>query len=238
MTAIEITKKYWKIIAGCVLVGFLVYAGVSMANKITEYRNVNNNLESILDFNERQRHVLDSMVVQLNRSISERDSMIAIRDKQIYQHERTIESLRAALKTALSQLEQTTADASYKYINLRIPPVAELKFRFDSTQVKTIHYIFIERDGLFDISNRQAKLISELNFSSLTKDNQIAELKSLNNVYVRKQDLMQLERDLYYNQSTSLTKQVKQQKFLKRAGFLGGIVVGVGSSIAIHSLSK
>jgi len=115
-----------------------------------------------------------------------------------------------------------------------VKPTTELKYKFDSLQVKTIHYNFIERDGLFTVNTKLNGLVTDLKQVSFIKDNQIVELKSLNNVYTDRLSICNTENNAYKIQIQGLNKSVKQQKFLKTLG--AGTTVGLAGYIIIHAI--
>jgi hypothetical protein len=179
---------------------------------------------------------LDSLEKALNKQVKERDVQLAIKDKKIAQQYVQIGSLKDSLKHTLTDVAQLTADSSYRYINARIKPVTELKYPFDSTQVKTIHYTFLERDGLFTLNGKQEGLITDLRLVSSIKDNQIVELKSLNSVYIGQRDICKIQNDAYTIQIKGLNKNITKQKTLKFIG--GGTTVGLAAYIIIRSIFK
>lgn len=179
---------------------------------------------------------LDSLEKALKKQIAERDIQISIKDKKIAQQYVQINSLKDSLKHTLTDVAQLTADSSYRYINARVKPVTELKYPFDSTQVKTIHYTFLERDGLFTLNGRQEGLITDLRLVSSIKDNQILELKNLNSVYIGQRDICKVQNDSYVTQIKGLNRDIKKQKTMK---FIGeGTTVGLVAYIIIRSVFK
>jgi hypothetical protein len=164
------------------------------------------------------------------------DTIIARKDRDIVKRDKEISLLRGSLAHALIDVQALRADSSYAYINRRIPPTSELKYPFDSTQVKTFHYTFIERDGLFNINNSLYGLVDNLKQTSLFKDDQINNLRSLNSVYLSENEICKKEGDAYKTEVKALNKNVKQQKRLKTASNMA--VIGAVGYIIISVLVK
>jgi hypothetical protein len=240
MTIKEIAKKYLTkttLVVGLVILSFGgIYIAVNQHSKLTQARSelvMSNALNSVI---EGEKHRLDSIIIVKSKAIKERENTISNQDKKILSQSKTITMLQDSLKHTLVDVNTVTADESYKYMNLRIPPVAPLKYPFDSLQVKRFHYTFLERDGLFDISSKQTILISDLNLTSSLKDSQIIDLKTLNATYISKDAICRKENDTKTAEITGLNKVVKQQKFLKNI-LLPPAAVGV-VMVAIKILSK
>jgi hypothetical protein len=243
MPSVNVKALYQKyitklaLIAGLViLIGIGSWSFINMRSKLDATRSellASKSLYSII-LKEKQR--LDSLELVYKHSIEIRDAEIAKKTKEIFEQDRQIDILRGSLADALDEVQQVTANNSYKYINLRIPPVAELKFPFDSTQVKKIHFTFIERDGLFNINNKLDSLVIDLKQMSLIKDNQILELKNLNYVYLSQREICNKESNAYKVEITGLNKSVKKQKFLKNTA--GAVAVGAVGVIILHTIIK
>jgi hypothetical protein len=155
------------------------------------------------------------MATFYKHSIDLRDAVISLKDKELAKRDTEISTLRKSLSNALLQASTATADESYIYINTRVKPTAPQIYPFDSLQVKAIHYTFLERDGYLKIGVSLDSLVKDLRQLSFIKDNQIGELKSLNNVYLSKQGICEKEKIACQTEVKALNKDVKQQKTLK-----------------------
>jgi hypothetical protein len=234
MTLIETLKKYTTkttlIVSLVVLSSILSYTTCNQHSKLTQVRTelkAEQGLNSIVNI---EKHRLDSLVIYYGQSIKERDAIISQKDKKILAQSKTITLLQDSLKHTLINVGSITADSSYKYINLRIPPVAPLKYGFDSLQIKKIHYTFLERDGLFDINTKQTILINDLTLSSALKDSQIDDLKNLNSIYKSKLAISEKEVSVYKGEVVGLNKVIRQQRFLKNI-LLPPAAIGVAAII-------
>ena len=203
------------IIGLVILSSVVIYTGCNTRAKLVAVRSELAASQTLNTIVEAERIRLDDMILVYKDSLTKRDIVISAKDKKIVNQLGEIVSLQDALKNTLIDLGSVTAETSYRYINQRIMPRSERIFPFDSVQVKAIHYTFIERDGLIDISNKQNVLIKDLSSVSSLKDNQISDLNSLVNVYVSKDGICKKENDAYKIEITGLNKSVKQQKFLK-----------------------
>jgi hypothetical protein len=231
-------KKY--LTKNSLIIGLAILCAISMytsCNQRSKLLLTRSELESVQVLNsyvDKERLRLDSLMIVLNKSIKERDVLIAKKDKKINYQYQTIALLKDSLKSTLGELASVTADSSYKYINDRVKPIADLKYPFDSIQVKKIHYTFLERDGLFFINGKLDTLVGDLRLSSYIKDNQIGQLKDLNNVYLSKNNLLNSEIQSQKIEITGLTKSNKQQTNAKRVAVTtGGVAIGY---ILIHAL--
>lgn len=211
-----------------------ILAGVSlytMFNVRSKYQLQQAQLEStkyMYNIVLKERNRLDSLKTFYINSITLRDSSIAFRERELGKKDTEIASLRKSLSNALAEASTTTASESYTYINNRIPATAPKIYPFDSTQVKTIHKTFLERDGYISISVGLDSLVKNLKLLSFTKDNQIGELKSLNNVYLQEKQLCEGEKGSVQIENQGLKKEAKHQKNMKtvsNVGILGLIVV-------------
>ena len=231
-------KKYFTkttlTIALVAVVGLGIYINYNMRSKLAAARSELLSSQALYSIVEKEKVRLDSLVIVYTASIKNMDERIAIKDKQIAAQYKAIHVLQDSIKNTLADVQNVTADSSYKYINLRLPPVAPLVFPFDSTQVKAIHYTLLERDGLFEVSAKQETLITDFKITSSLKDLQILDLKGLNNIYVAKENIYKKESEAYQIQIQSLNKTVKQQKFLKTVS--NSAVVGLAGYLIIHSI--
>lgn len=236
----DLIKKYWTktiLIVGLVLLGTIsTYIAINQHSKLTQARLELTTSNLYIDIVEKEKSRLDSTARALTDIIKNRDIVIIEKDKKIALGWKTISMLQDSLKHTLVNVSEINADSSYKYLNLRMPPVTERVYPFDSLQVKKIHYTFLERDGLFNISYKQGLLISDLNISSGLKDGQILDLKNLNGVYISKGSLCAKENEAYKIEIVGLNKTVKQQKFLKNI-LLPPAAVGI-LAIVIKILAK
>lgn len=212
-------KKYFtptNIIVGLVILSSVViYTGCNTRAKLTAVRSELAASQTLNTIVEAEKIRLNDMILVYKDSLAKREVVIAVKDKKIVNQLGEISSLQDALKKTLVDLGSVTADVSYRYINQRIMPRSERTYPFDSLQVKAIHYTFIERDGLFDITNKLNATVSDLKNVSSLKDNQISDLNSLVGVYVSKDGICKKENDAYKIEIVGLNKSVKQQKFLK-----------------------
>jgi hypothetical protein len=237
MKITDIKKFFTKnlLIAALVVVSAVgIYTSCNNRSKLLLTKSDLATVQRLNTYVNKERHRLDSLTVVLNVAIKERDGVIAIKDKTIVKQSIMIATLTDSLKNTLVKLDSVTADSSYRYINSRIKPVAELKYPFDSIQVKKIHYVFLERDGLFDIDLQKTDLIDNLNMLSNIKDDQIKDLRSLNGVYLSKNSILNDELKSKSIEITGLKKNNRQQKTLKTIS--NGTVLGLATYIIVHSL--
>ena len=213
-----------------------IYTGFNLRSKLLLTRSELLSSKSLYSIVEKEKSRLDSLARVYVQSIKDRDVIIRDKEKKIAGQEKIIAVLKDSLKHNLDDVSTVTVDSSYKYINQRVKPIAEQKYPFDSLQVKTIHYTFVERDGLFNITKGLDSLVVDLRLLSSTKDNQILELNSLNNVYISQKDILKKENEAYKIQVVGLNKAVKQQKLLKTLS--NGTALGFAGYIIIHSLAK
>jgi uncharacterized coiled-coil protein SlyX len=224
------------IIAGVVITGLLIMSNVNTRAKLSEARSKQASTEVLLSIVSNEKARLDSLVKVHVGTIKQLDSVIVKQDKKIAKDQKDIAALKDSLKIVQDNVLHVSADSSFSYINLRIPPIAELKYAFDSTQVKTIHYNFLERDGLFILNNKQGLMIQDLTLSSYTKDNQIYELKQLNNVYLGKEAILRKEKEAQSVEITGLHKTINNQKFQKWV--TEGTLLGVVGVVVVKALLK
>jgi hypothetical protein len=236
----EIIDKYFvkkTLIVGLIVLSSLgVYIAINQHSKLTQARAELNQSNLYIDIVEKEKSRLDSLSRAYTDIIKERDALIVVQDNKIKLGWKTIGLLQDSLKHTLTNTEEVSADSSYSYLNLRMPPVALLKYPFDSLQVKKIHYTFVERDGLFNINNKQASLITDLKLSSILKDSTIFDYRNLNGVYLAKLNIAQKESSAYKKESEGKDKVIKQQRFLKTI-LIPPAVVGV-AAIIIKILAK
>lgn len=221
-------------------VGILLFVGgcsvYNLRSKLNLTRVELQSTSLLYSIVEKEKHRLDSLVIDYNDKIIKRDGLIREQTKVIAKQDKYIASLQDSLKEDLQDVMAVNADSSYKYINTRVKPLSERKYGLDSMQIKNIHYTYIERDGLFKINLGLDTLVKDLKLLSSTKDNQIVELNSLVNVYKSQGDLYKRENEAYVVEITGLNKSVTQQKRLKN--IMSGVVVGTVSYIIINSLTK
>lgn len=202
------------IIAGLLLTaaGLFTYNAYTKVAKLRSDLKASNTLYSIV-VKEKQR--LDSLIVVYNDRIAERDSIILSERLKQEEQQAEIKRLREGLANALQEVAEVKADSSYKYIQYRVKPTSELIYPFDSTQVKVIHYTFIERDGLLGLNNS----LDSLNFGLLNSidlmSNQIIDLKSLVKAHEDKESIILTENEAYKIEVVGLNKDVKRQKAVK-----------------------
>ena len=174
---------------------------------------------------EKEKARLDSLATFYIKSIGIRDTALAIKQREIDSKSKEIYLLRHKLADALIDVSKLRADSSYAYINRRIPATSELKYPFDSTQVKQIHYTFVERDGLQGMNIAMDSLIANLTHISYSKDSQMNELRSLNEVYLSQNEICKSENDSYKGEVKALTKENKHQRVFKNIS--NGAVIGL-----------
>lgn len=233
-------KKYFTkvaLIAALVLIlAGSLYLTCNMKAKLDLTRSELASSQSLYSVIEKEKLRLDSLVIDCNKTIAKKDSLIKANDKRIANQWAAIVKLQDSLKLVLDEQHAVKADSSYKYINWRIPPVTELKYSFDSTQVKSIHYTFLERDGFANLNTDLNNLVSNFKLNSFVKDSQIVELKSLNNVYISKLSICDNEKMSYKNTIEGLNKNVKKQKFFKNTANVA--IIGLVSYIVIKAIVK
>lgn len=211
-----------------------IYSGVNLRSKMLLARAEVASSRHMYSVVEKEKVRLDSLVGVYKKSIVKRDAVIISKDKKIKQQQYSLKVLKDSLNNVLSDNSNVTVDSSYNYISLRVPPVAELKYKFDSVQVKNIHYNYLERDGLTMINSKLITINTDIQQLSSIKDNQISELKSLNNVYISKEIICRREKEAILIELNALNKNVKKQKFMKTLS--NGTVVGLAGYIIIKAL--
>lgn len=189
---------------------------------------------AMYDIVAKEKARLDSLATFYMQSIALRDTAIARKDRQVAELDKENLSLRHNLASALIDVKKLRADSSYAYINRRIPPTSELKYPFDSTQVKQIHYTFVERDGCFEINDNLTRLVDTLKIASFVKSNQIDDLKSLNDVYLRQNEMCKQENGAYKDEVKALNKDNKHQRIFKNIS--NGTVIGLLVVLLITAL--
>jgi len=236
----DFIKKYFTkttaIIALVVLSTIGIYTAMNIRSQLMLTRAELEASRSLYSIIEKEKARLDSMRTTYIKIIAIRDTSIINRDRKIEIQSKEISRLRGELTAALEETKKVTADSSYKYINERIPPIAELKYPFDSLQVKKIYYTFLERDGLFIINGKLDVLVNSLGQSSILKDFQIKDLKSLNNVYISEKDILKRENEAYQIEITGLDKNIKKQKLFKTLS--NGTAIGLAGYIIVNALIK
>jgi hypothetical protein len=230
-------KKYLNtttIIVGlAILFGVACYIGLNQHSKLVAERSALASQQQLNSIIAAEKHRLDSLATVYLKDIKYRDQVIASKDKQIADENTNLAILQDSVKHVLAGLTNVTADSSYSYISKRIKPTSPLKYPFDSTQVKGIHFTLLERDGLTLVNTRLNLLVADLKQVSLLKDNQIVELKDLNNVYVSKESICEKEKTGYQIEIKDLNKQLKLQKLLKNITIDTSIGLAVGVVILL-----
>jgi len=221
-------NKVALIVSTALVAAGLIWYTVSTRNKLAEARSELEIVRTSLNIVAREKARLDSLVNFYQYSVTLRDTTIARKERESSKKDREIASLRKGLVGALADVKKLTADSSYAYLQNRMPKTSEQVYPFDSLQVKTIHYTFIRHDGVMVINDSLVAYNSHLKQLSSTKDNQIVDLKSLNNVYIDKFKLCEMENGGYQAQNNNLKKDVKKQrtqKSISNIGILGLVVV-------------
>ena len=218
-------------LAALILTG-LIYTTLNTRSKLLQVRSELEASRGRYSIVEKEKIRLDSLVLILKASIHTRDSVIVVKDKRINRQLSEIKLLKDSLKVSLTEVSSVTADSSYSYINSRIKPVGELDYSFDAVQVKAIHYNFIERDWLNKGFDKMDIVIGNLTESAIIRDNQIKDLKSLNNVYISQKDILKRENEVYQIEITGLNKTVRQQKLIKK------ITVGIAAAALTYIIVK
>ena len=218
------------IILGCVaviIIGGLLFFGANTRAKLLDARSELAASKVLYSLVEQEKIRLDSMIAVYDYSIALRDEVIAINEAKIAKQQDSIKRLKKGLHEALDNTAKVNADSSYKYINSRIKPVSELKYPFDSIQVKNIHYTFIERDWLSTLNTSLDTLNNSLLKDVYLKNGQILDLHSLVNTYKSKEDIWKKENEAYVVEIDGLDKQVKKQKNMKNiaVGATAGAIV-------------
>ena len=208
-------NKTTLIMALAVLAGVSLYTSFNVRSK---YNLTQTQLEAsryVYSIVVKERNRLDSLSNAYKNSIKLRDAVIELKEEEIVKQNTEIASLRKSLSNTLDEASNVNADSSYNYINFRVPSTSPKLYPFDSTQVKAIHYTFLERDGYFNISTGLDSLVTNLKRMSFIKDNQIVELKSLNSVYLQEKFLCENEKGSYQIENAGLKKEAKRQKTMK-----------------------
>lgn len=233
-------KKYFtptNVIIGLVVLSSLViYTGFNTRAKLSKARSELASANVLNTVIEAEKFRLDSLIFGYKKSIAGRDSVITNRDKKISKQIANITVLENDLKNTLIDVSKVSVDSSYRYINQRIMPKSERKYPFDSIQIKTIHYTFLERDGLLETNLAYKYTTKDLLYDSSLKDVQIQDLKSLNSLYLSKEGILKKTNDAYTIQIEGLNKSVKQQKFIKTL-LLPPAAIGV-AVVVIKLLAK
>jgi hypothetical protein len=186
--------------------------------------------KALYSFIAKEKDRLDSQKVVLETHLVSSDSTISIMVLRDKEKDKNIALLQDSLKTNLIDVGKISADSSYSAINARIPATAPLSFPFDSNQVRKIHYTFVERDGLFKLTATLNGLVVDLKQTTSLKENQIADLNSLVNVYKDKESLYTNENTAYKKEIGDLNLQVKKQKTLKNV-LIAPAAVGVATVV-------
>jgi hypothetical protein len=229
-------NKYTLTVAGIALLAISVLVNMNMRSKLSTVRSELASSKVIYSLVLKEKMRLDSLISFYKHSVNLRDSVIAIKDREISKQIANIVNLENRLKGLQSDLATVTADSSYKYINRRVIPVAEQKYKLDSVQVKTIHYTFLERDQLVNLNLKNSLVIGELLNSSKLKDSQIKDLNELNSLMLSKEAILREEQESNKVAIEGLNKVVKQQKRQKNV-IIGG-AVGVATVIIIKSITQ
>ena len=225
-------------VAAIIIVAGLSLLTVYTRAKLAETRSELEITKKLYGLADKEKMRLDSLRTFYMQCVESRDTMIAIKERENAKKDKEIALLRKSLITSLADVKKLTADSSYKYLQHRMAITAldsliaekeDLKFKypFTGTQVKTIHYTFIERDGFAVMNDSLTSYVIDLKLLSSTKDNQITDLKSLSNVYKDKFTLCELQTGVYQTEVKDLNKEVRKQRHQKTASNLGmlGLVV-------------
>ena len=208
-------------IGAVLIVAGLIWSTISTRIELTNTRYELELAKASYSYMAREKARLDSIMGFYQYSVAIRDTAIAINTREINKKDAEIVLLRKRLSNTLINAAKETADSSYKNIQERVPATSEQNYKFDSLQVKAIYYTFVERDGLKVLSDSLTSYNYDLQQLSLLKDNQIMDLKSLNNVYVDKLSLCEMKSAAYISENKGLTKDAKKQKVKNTASNLG-----------------
>ena len=216
------------IVGAIVIAAGLLWSAISVRNKLHEARYELETLKSSYTYVAKEKARLDSLIGFYQYSVTLRDTTIAKKQREIAEKDAKLSWLRRSLEGALTDVKKLTADSSYSYLQNRMPSTADKTYPFDSLQVKTIHYTFIEHDGWGIIKDSLTTFNYDLQQLSSIKDNQILDLKGLNNVYINKFNLCEAQNGDYITANKELKKDVKKQrtqKSISNIGLLGLVVV-------------
>ena len=225
----DVTFNKIALIVGAILiVAGLMWSAISTRTKLAEVRSELEIAKSSYGYIAKEKARLDSLVGFYQYSVTLRDTTIARKQREINEKDAKLSWLRRSLAGALTDVKKLTADSSYAYLQNRMPSAVEKTYPFDSLQVKTIHYTFIEHDGWGVLNDSLTSYNYDLKQLSSIKDNQILDLKGLNNVYIDKFNLCEAQNGTVQAENKNLKKDVKKQhtqKTISNIGLLGLVVV-------------
>jgi hypothetical protein len=228
--------KHYVAIGMVIALGLSIAIGMNLRSKLLIERSKVAALEVTNTLIAKEKQRLDSLIGFYAYSVQIRDSAIAKKDRQIQHQVSDIVALENALKGLQGTLAKVSADSSYKYINQRVIPTSELKYKFDSTQVKTIHYTFLERDQLTYLNLKNSLVIGDLLQNAKLKDLQIKDLKDLNSLHISKEAILRKEYESKEIEVEGLGKANKQLK--RQKNWIIGGAAGVATIIIIKSIAK
>jgi hypothetical protein len=221
-------------LAATIVISALIFS--NMRSKLSTVRSELASSKVMYSLVVAEKHRLDSLIGLYTHSIALRDNVIAIKDREIQKQVSRIVALENNMKQIQLDMAKITADSSYKYLNKVMPIVAEQNYGFDSTQVKTIHRTFLERDELRNINLEYSITTGVLLSTSMLKDAQITDLKSLIDLHLSKEAILRKERESDKVAIEDLNKNIKQQK--RQKNWLIGGVAGVATVIIIKSITQ
>jgi hypothetical protein len=216
------------IVGAALVVAGLVWSAISTRNKLADARAELETVKTSYSYVVKEKARLDSLIGFYKYSVTLRDTTLAKKQRELDEKDAKLSWLRRSLAGALTDVKKLTADSSYLYLQTRMPSTSEKTYPFDSLQVKTIHYTFIEHDGVMVLNDSLTSYNYDLQQLSSIKDNQILDLKSLNNVYIDKSILCEMQKGDYIAANKELKKDVKKQrtqKSISNIGLLGLVVV-------------
>ena len=181
-TGSNIKKYLTKDILILVLILTTVIGGYSTLNtckRLQVSQQENDELAILNTYNIKQRAKLDSLTLVLKKIINERDALIVLKDKKIISQTLNIAKLKESNKQHVFDIKPLTSDSSYKYLQSRIPAIAELRYPFDSSQVKDIHATYIAKDDLDRLNIQLESIVENFKLLSYVQDTQIHDLKRL-----------------------------------------------------------
>lgn len=228
--------KHYLAIGLCIVLAISIGIGMNLRSKLSIERSKVASLEVTNTLITNEKHRLDSLIGFYAYSVQVRDSVIAQKNRLIQQQVADIIELENSLNQLHSNMDQITADSSYKYINERIIPTSEKKYGFDSTQVKTIHYTFLERDQLTYLNLKNSLVIGDLLHNAKLKDLQIRDLKDLTSLHISKEAILRKEYESKQVEVEGLSKANKQLK--RQKNWIIGGAAGVATIIIIKSIAK
>jgi hypothetical protein len=231
----NIINKTTLSIAGAAILALSILIGWNQHTKLTTARAELESSQVLYSFVVKEKQRVDSMINFYAHSVNRKDSIISTQSKENYKYINRIDSLEKHLAKVKNNVDSIKTDSSYAYLNTVMPKKAEQKYGFDSTQVKTIHRTFLERDELRNINLDYAFTTGSLVSSNMVLNSQITDLKSLVDSHIDRESILQKEKDACKAEQDGILKSNKQIK-RQRNIVIGGVIL-TATIIIIKSIA-